>query len=225
MQKIWFTADTHFEHFNVLLHHPERAKAAGISEEELLMEDTTVATTKYNEWLIKKWNETVDRNDIVYILGDLCLADRETTEKIIRRLKGRKFLINGNHDKSCKGLERYFEWKGTMKEAKFRHEQFPFIENGETFCIEMQHMPLMAWNRRPRGTVHLHGHVHGVLDDINLKEGELRVDVGLDGKLANYGLVSLEDIYKYFRKIVTGAGYSTFQEYIDYLMFKQGYRI
>ena len=42
----------------------------------------------------------------------------------------------------------------------------------------------------------VHGHCHGNIDDLNESSKDLRIDVGLDGKLANYNLVSLEQLYK-----------------------------
>lgn len=54
---------------------------------------------------------------------------------------------------------------------------------------------------------------------------ELRVDVGLDGKFANYGFVDLETLYKHFRKIIEKQGCKTFQEYAEWLMAKQGFRM
>ena len=89
----------------------------------------------------------------------------------------------------------------------------------------MCHYPIMAWNRRPHGTCMIHGHTHGAIDMVNKQSMELRVDVGLDGGLANYGFVDLETLYAYFRKIVIDGGCSTFQEYIDKLILKQGYRM
>ena len=86
----------------------------------------------------------------------------------------------------------------------------------------MCHFPLLTWNRRPHGTVCAHGHCHGGIDDFNTKSNELRVDVGLDGQLANYQFVSLEKLYKYFTDIRDAAGCKTFTEYNEQLMDKQG---
>ena len=184
-------------------------------------------------------------------MGDFCLANHEKTEKILQKLNGRKFLIRGNHDKSCNGLERYFTWVGDIKEAKFTHDQYPFIKEGETFCVEMCHYPLERWNRREHGTMHLYGHEHGALDHFSkifiinillqkewfrrfaefmrrvfpfLYRKELRVDVGLDAELSGYEFISLEKVYEYARKIVTDGGCDSFQEYIDKLIRRQGHR-
>lgn len=223
--KVWFISDLHFTHANILYFKPKRRNLAGISLEHLQKGDKNQCMDIHDKWLINLWNEQVDKHDVVYILGDFCLGNKERTEKILRQLHGKKYLITGNHDKSCKGLENYFEWVGSIKEAKFTHEMFPFIDPSETFCIEMCHFPMIAWNRRTHGTTHLHGHVHGTLDLMNEKSEELRVDVGLDGNLANYSLISLDKVYRYMKDKIKAAGYNTFQEYIDNLMLKQGYRI
>ncbi len=67
-----------------------------------------------NETLIKNWNEVVHANDDIYILGDLIYRAEEPPEEFLERLKGRKHLVFGNHDKSWikkVDLAKYFvEW-------------------------------------------------------------------------------------------------------------------
>ena len=46
------------------------------------------------------------------------------------------------------------------------------------------HYFLVSWNRKNYGACMIHGHCHGRVDDYNIKTGDLRVDVGIDGKLA-----------------------------------------
>ena len=179
---------------------------------------------KHDEWLINVWNEQVGKNDIVYILGDFCLGGKEVTQRILSRLNGKKCLIIGNHDKSCVGLENRFEWVSSIKEVKFTHEMYPFIDPSETFCVEMCHFPMIAWNRKSHGTVHACGHIHSAHDIMNEQTGALRVDVGLDAALANYQLIPLEKLYRHFRDIITSHGYSTFHEYAEFLYEKQGFR-
>ena len=221
---VFFISDTHFHHVNSLYFKPKRRTLAGISLEELQNGDKEACARRHDEWLISVWNGQVKKNDIVYILGDFCLGNKETTENILMQLNGRKCLILGNHDKSCKGLENYFEWVGQIKEAKFTHEMFPFIKEEETFCVEMCHFPLLAWNRKSHGTVHACGHIHGAHDFLNDQTGVLRVDVGLDAELSNYSLIPLEKLYGHFREIVESHGFKTFQEYAEFLYEKQGFR-
>lgn len=222
--KVWFVADTHLGHVNSLYFHPERRIAAGITLEEL-QNDKKAAVEKHDKWFIELWNNTVTRNDSVYILGDFCLGNREYTEKILRQLKGKKYMILGNHDKSLNGLEKYFEWVGQIKEVKFTNNQYDFIDPNETFCVELCHFPLLSWNRRPHGTCHIHGHCHGSINDYNERSAELRIDVGLDSSFGGYNLVSLEDVYDKFRNIVTIHGHNSFQKHVDWLMEAQGFRM
>ena len=223
--KVWFIADTHFSHKSILYFKPKRREAAGISLEELKTLPEEEILERHDKWLIGKWNDVVKRGDVVYIIGDFCLGNKVKTEKILNQLHGKKFLIRGNHDKSCNGLERYFEGVYDIKEAKFNHEQFPFIMVGETFCIEMCHYPLLAWNRRTHGTCMVHGHCHGTIDKLNRESKELRVDVGLDSELAGLDFIPLEKLYAHFRSIAESAGCETFHEYNDKLMEEQGYRM
>ena len=222
--KVWFCSDLHFGHKSVLYFHPERREAAGITLEEL-QEDNKAAIVKHDEWLIEKWNKTIAKGDFVYILGDFCLGNKEYTEKILNRLKGRKFLIRGNHDKSCNGLERYFEWVGDIKEVKFTHNQYPFIDENETFALEMCHYPMLTWNRRPHGTCHIHGHCHNSITQFNDESLELRVDVGLDSDIAKNGFVSLETIYNKMKEIRSKTDSVTFEEHTEKLMLRHGFRM
>lgn len=180
---------------------------------------------RYDEWLIDLWNSTVGRQDFVYHLGDFCLGNRERAEYLLSRLHGRKYFIRGNHDRSLNGNERFLEGIWDIKEAKFTHDIFPFIDPNETFCAELCHYPMVAWNRRTHGTVNVHGHLHSAGDKLNHDSLELRVDVGLDGALANYEFITLEKLYNHFREIIEKQGCKTFQEYAEWLMAMQGVRM
>ncbi len=222
--KTFFCADLHFGHQTILYHHPSRRDECGVTLEEL-QKDKNAAIEKHDEWLINLWNSTINKEDHVYIIGDFCLGNKECTEHILQRLKGKKFLVRGNHDRSCNGLERYFEWVGDIKEVKFTHNQYDFIDPEETFCVELCHYPLFTWNRRTHGTVHIHGHCHGSIDYVNILSKELRADVGLDGTLSNYKIVDLETVYNYFVKIRNNAGINKFADYQEWLMEQQGFRM
>ena len=225
MNNTYFIADTHFSHQNILYFKPKRRELAGISFEELKNGDIKDVLQRHDEWLIDVWNSTIKKEDYVYILGDLSFAKGPQTEKILQKLKGTKFLILGNHDKSCKGLERYFEWVGDIKEAKFSNSNAPFIDPAETFCAEMCHYPLLTWNRRTHGSCMVHGHTHGAIDKFNNDSLELRVDVGFDGELADLKPVPLEKLYEHFRSIIAKQGFTSFKDYNEWLMGQQGFRM
>ena len=224
--KVLFTSDFHFSHVNQMYHHPKRRECAGISLDELRSLPKEDLIKRYDEWLIDLWNSNVNKGDVVYHLGDFCLGNGKRTEYILNRLHGRKMFIRGNHDQSLNDSNRRFlEGLWDKKEAKFNNQMFSFIDPEETFCVELEHEPMLAWNRRPHGACHVHGHTHGSIDRLNEDSLELRVDVGLDGKLANYGFIDIETLYNHFRSIIEKQGCRTFKDYAEWLMAKQGFRM
>lgn len=66
------------------------------------MQDRPFADLKeMNRVLIYNYNAVVGKDDIVYILGDIAHhLPVEDANEMIRKLKGRKILIKGNHDKN-----------------------------------------------------------------------------------------------------------------------------
>lgn len=211
-QRIYFTSDLHFGHKNILKHSPARMDALGCDD-----------IVSMDEKIIERWNATVrNRNDIVYILGDFSFYSKDRTEKILSKLKGKKMLVLGNHDRSIMGLENYFEWVGDMKVINIGHHQYDFIDPDEEFRAFLCHYPMLTWNYRNVGCVMVHGHCHGHIDDLNADSGELRVDVGFDSTLGNYNLVGLEDLYNHFKSISGGL---KFKNYIDEKMIKDGTRM
>lgn len=216
--KIWFCSDLHFNHLNILKFQKERREAMGITDD---MSDTE-KLHKHNEWIINMWNMTVKKEDHIYILGDVSFGTTEDTRKILERLKGHKHLIIGNHDKSCRGLENYFVSVSQIKEFPIKKHQYDFLE--ENIYLVLCHFPMVAWNRRLHGAFQVHGHLHGSGDEITKKSGELRVDVGLDAKLSNYELISLEMVYKHMKDIIKQNGFDNFEEYVNDLSDKIGAR-
>ena len=62
-----------------------------------------------HETIITNWNNVVDRSDDVYILGDFAWKNDIGVE-VLKQLKGRKYLILGNHDRINAELDSQFEW-------------------------------------------------------------------------------------------------------------------
>lgn len=197
--KIWLTADNHINHKNVVKHCPGRAINGGFDIDDIEAHD---------KWMIDKWNSTIGKKDTVYIIGDFSFANREETIKILNKLHGLKHLVLGNHDKSSQQLTSYFESIFQIKEVKFKKENFDFLE--EDFDVIMCHYHMINWNRKHWGSCQLCGHAHGRLDDYNLSSPDLRVDVGIDGKLANYEILSLEKVYKFFKEKAGGMLFSDY---------------
>ena len=161
----------------------------------------------------KKWNNLINKCDIVYILGDFSFASVDDTKKILNKLNGQKHLIIGNHDGSCRSLTNYFQSVSHIKEVTFKKTVYPFLD--ETIHCVLCHYPLLTWNRRQHGSFNIHGHCHNNLFEFNNKSGELRVDIGFDSALAeqNNNFVELEELYYYFKNIRNEHNCENFEKY------------
>lgn len=100
--------------------------------------------------MIENWNCRVCGHDTVYILGDMFLHS-VNAEQILKRLKGKKHLIVGNHDSS---------WMKTLDTAKYFESIDLFLEtNDGKRAITMCHYPLLSWKHCARSYM-IHGHIH-----------------------------------------------------------------
>ena len=79
---IYFIADTHFNHANIIKYCNRPFKN----------------TCEMNEYIIQKWNSVVKNDDIVYHLGDVGYGALQEIKEILQRLNGTKILLRGNHD-------------------------------------------------------------------------------------------------------------------------------
>lgn len=151
----YYIADLHFCHDN--LNH--RMDCRGFKDGEAM-----------NEYMIDKWNSRVRANDEVIILGDFCVSTKaEEVNNILSRLKGRKHLIIGNHDKFLslrKFDQSHFKWVADYKE----------IHDNKRKVI-LSHYPIMCYNSQYRvdgegnpKTYMLYGHVHNTYDEILINE-------------------------------------------------------
>lgn len=79
---IYFTADTHFGHGNVIQYGHRPFQTA----------------KEMDEALIQNWNRKVSSTDDIYILGDFTLKGPQQANALLKRLQGHKYLIRENHD-------------------------------------------------------------------------------------------------------------------------------
>ncbi len=79
---IYFIADTHFYHENIIKYCNRPLKNS----------------KQMNEYIVNKWNSVVTKDDIVYHLGDVGLGSTDELKELVGRLNGTKILIRGNHD-------------------------------------------------------------------------------------------------------------------------------
>ena len=169
---IYFTADHHFGHANVIKHCNRPFATA----EEM------------DESLIQNWNATISQKDEVYILGDFTMRPASEALKYLTRLNGRKYFIKGNHDRFLKGkginlIEKEFEW------IKDYHAL-----NVDGKCFILFHYPILEWANYYRGSIHLYGHVHNSQTSAKRLEGLKgpAFNVGVD--VNDYRPVSIKEI-------------------------------
>ena len=105
MNRIFFTADLHFGHRNILRYQTDRPFAN---------RDDTAA---HDAWLLDLWRSTVDKKDMIYILGDLTFFKSEDARHLLEKLPGRKYFITGNHDGSIKAYPDYFQSTDTRPDG------------------------------------------------------------------------------------------------------------
>ncbi len=81
-EKVWFTADTHFGHRNII----RFCQRPFVDVEEM------------NQAMIKNWNNVVGDKDLVFHLGDFSVGGAAEWTSLLDNLHGRIILILGNHD-------------------------------------------------------------------------------------------------------------------------------
>lgn len=139
MNQIYFTADSHFGHINIMKHCHRPFKTI----QEM---DATI---------IRNWNERVSKRDLVYHLGDFAFR---CCDYYLNQLNGRIRLILGNHDdnltRACK--DRF---------VAISHAHY-LCYNGHQFWLA--HYPHRSWRNSCHGSYHLFGHCHGTMPDYGL---------------------------------------------------------
>jgi len=122
-----------------------------------------------NEYMIKMWNGKVRKNDDVVIIGDLSWGNAEETNGLLKRLNGRLYLIQGNHDRFLTNKDMdvsRFQWIKSYEELSDNKRK-----------VVLCHYPIMCYNGQYRldengnpKTYMLYGHVHDTMDQRLLEQ-------------------------------------------------------
>lgn len=137
--KMYVTSDLHFGHKNIIKY--ENRPFLNIEE--------------MDNAIINLWNKTIDSDDIVYVLGDFSWYKGEKTNEILKELKGNKILIIGNHDKN------FFEDKKFDRNLFQEICYYKELKINKTKIV-LFHYPIIDWNGKNNGSIHLYGHVHSM---------------------------------------------------------------
>ena len=181
--KLFFTSDTHFGHTNILKYC--NRPFTNIQE--------------HDEEIVKRWNEVVPEDGIVFHLGDIGFCSETYLKDILEKLNGKIYWIIGNHD-----------WRRITKAIIPRFEcitQQMVIRIGSHNIVYLNHFPFLCYSGSNKENVYqLFGHVHsGPLSNggfdisklVNLNKNQY--DVGVDNN--DFRPISWESIKKKTGKI------------------------
>lgn len=136
MAELFFTADQHYWHSNILDYCDRPFRNIN----------------QMNEQLIELHNKVVKPNDVIWVLGDYTLAGGnhfESVQRLTNRLNGVKHLVLGNHDKF-----KPFTYVG------MGFQTVHTVEHLELLDIMLAHDPAVANVRKDK--LWFCGHVHKV---------------------------------------------------------------
>jgi calcineurin-like phosphoesterase family protein len=161
---IWFVADMHLRHGNVLKHMPLRASTFGDID-------------TMSEHFINECNRVVKPNDELRVLGDW-IWGASWYGHYRAKFKVRKIhVVGGNHD--YRSLIKHVSSYKEIDYAKIDGIRF-----------HLCHYPIFSWRGRERPkSIHLYGHSHG-RSEAFLNEhfpGRRAMDVGIDNAFTLLG--------------------------------------
>ena len=171
--KVYFTADTHFNHANIIKFCNRPFKNV----------------EQMNETLIANWNYVVGENDIVFHLGDFCLGGAAEWTKLLDRLNGKIYLILGNHD--LKNIRQGFI-------QRFEHVALQMFIMVDKQKMYLAHYPFLCFEGGYKDVWQLFGHVHTRKNNTGIDAERLQYlyptqyDVGVDNN--DFKPVSFEEV-------------------------------
>lgn len=163
--KRWVIADTHFGHVNVIKYGNRPFNTIN----------------EMDEALIKNWNNTISKDDVVYMLGDFTLSrNREYIKSIVEQLNGKIILVMDNHDtlKPHQYIKLGF-WTAIKK---------PILVDPR---VVLMHRPPRDEDIMP-GMTYIFGHIHNKVIEIEEKSNCICVSV----ERTDYKPVNLDKILK-----------------------------
>jgi len=134
MSRTWVYSDPHFYHHNI-------CKFTNFDGSKVRPWDDAL---EMNEDMVRWYNELVNDEDRVYILGDVAFSPAKIKE-IVPRLKGRKVLVPGNHEPTK--MRKYFD--------VFDDVRGYVVKKG----FIMSHIPIHP-HCLSRWKLNIHGHLH-----------------------------------------------------------------
>ena len=206
MENVWFTSDLHISHKNILKYNPNRIEDMSLRDENDI--------EGHDRYILEMIDALTKRGDTLYILGDFVFGDERFRKKILEKIKrhGLKVhLIVGNHDKLSKSVDNLFESVEQIKCVRFKKSRFSFLDDDFRVC--MCHYPMLSWDAKKYGVMHLFGHTHSNFLETD-DNPNLCMNVGIDNPKAACQLFSLQQVYIEYKRKLNGK---TIEEYFSEL--------
>ena len=174
----WISSDSHWNHTNI---------CKGISSWTSGMCRDFPTLEKMNTAIIKTINDHVMQDDTFYHLGDWSFGGIESIWKFREQLNCKHvILILGNHDthiendkvlpnQDCYRNGNWITAKELFKEVYSYYE----LKVGKQKLI-LHHHPIDHWRDAEKGSIMLHGHCHGSINNCITNTKFRRMDVGID---------------------------------------------
>ena len=189
MSNVWFTADTHFGHANIIkycarpfLNEEEKQLLADEPRGKWKVSQETIE--RHDNAIVQAINERVAPNDTLWILGDFCWGKFREAKAYVDRIRCQRVnLVWGNHDNRTVGEAFNKTIEQGMVKVKGKR-------------IWLNHYPMRSWDGRFHGSWHLYGHVHGrFTEEDEARPVYLTRDVGVDA--CDYRPMSFEELSEY----------------------------
>lgn len=131
-RKIWFIADTHFNHKNII--------------------ELDGRSNDYQEQIIDNWFEMVWLWDTVIVLWDVIFSRKSELDRILAWLPGIKILVKGNHDNELSNwyLQRWFHLVVDRLEMSKKWKKFT--------CTHKPDLELKEWQWNIHWHLHKNNH-------------------------------------------------------------------
>lgn len=172
----WIVSDTHFGHDNIVRYCNR--------------------PTNHEQIIVQNWNSVVaDAEDVLH-LGDL-IFNSNRGSVYARQLKGRKFLLKGNHDK---GSAAWFQDRGFTK-LLGNKIFWPYGKKRVLFSHEPDASDI-PWD------INIHGHIHN-----NGYHGNIPTDLDLTRDYRNVSVEVMDYTPVRLREILEGDKYESSREH------------
>lgn len=151
MSEVFFTSDLHLGHKRI-------AEYRGYEDSD-----------DHDTALMDTWNDTVGKNDTVWVLGDLAASSPTYALDVLTSLPGEKHLILGNHDaahpmhrNAHTQLRKYLEVFASVASAATRKIDGQYVLLSHfPYERDRDEIRYPQWRLRDEGLPLLHGHTHG----------------------------------------------------------------